>query len=139
MRKFLIVCTVGFLAVMLAGVGLQLAGYKTPVATASEPSILSMTQAERKAAYLARQDADTTSPESRARWACSARLKEAAYAPATVEWTRRPRWPVVQLSPGVFDVQADFTASNRLGVELTVAKRCRVTVSDQEARVVKVS
>jgi hypothetical protein len=113
----------------------------TPAVPAAEKSIFAMTQAERKAAYLARQDATADRPteENRARWACSARLKEAAHVPGSVEWTRRSQWPVVQARPGVFEVQAEFTASNRLGVALAVAKRCRVIVSDEAARVVKVS
>lgn len=141
MRKALVVCLVGFLAVMAAGIGLQLSGYTAPVATAAEPSIFTMTQGERKAAHLARMAAvaDVPSPENRARWACAARLKDAAYVPGSVEWTRRSQWPVVQSRPGVYEVAADFTASNRVGVELAVAKRCRVHVSDDTARVVKVS
>lgn len=142
MRKFLIFCTVGFFAVMLAGIGLQLAGYHAPAATApAEKSIFAMTQPERKAAHLARMTAyaDVPSAENRARWACAARLREAAYVPGSVEWTRRSQWPVVKARPGVYEVQAEFTTANRLGVELAVAKRCRVHVSDETARVVKVS
>lgn len=113
----------------------------TAPAASGEKSIFAMTQEERKAAHLARvlANADTPSPENRARWACSARLKDAAYVPGSMEWTRRSQWPVVQARPGVYEVQAEFTASNRIGVELAVAKRCRVHVTDDAARVVKVS
>ena len=108
------------------------------VTTSAEPKgIFMMTQAERKAAYLAKQERPPLA--DRMRWACSDRLASAAYVPSSIEWTRRSQWPTVQVAPGVYEVHAAFTASNRLGVELAVAKRCRIDATGPEPHVVKVS
>lgn len=98
-----------------------------PAGPPAAKSILSMTQAERKAAYLARQT--VASVENRARWACSEIVLASAIVPDSVEWTRRSTWPVIETHPGVYEVQANFTAANRMGVTTRETRSCIVKVA----------
>ena len=100
-----------------------LAGCGIRCAHAEEKSIWKMTQAERKAAYEARQAASAT-PQERARWACSDRIKAAAHVPDSVEWVRRSQWPTLEVAGGKYRVVATYTARNRLGVTVRESKVC---------------
>ena len=145
MRKFIRKSLVifGALLVLIVGIPLVTVG-PAKLAEAGRAAKLAEAapeaerQGERKAASLDRVDAGY-SPEKLARWACSARIKEAAYVPDSVEWTRRSQWPAVQSQPGVYEVSARFKATNRFGVELPTTARCQVRVSGEAARVIKVS
>lgn len=91
-------------------------------------SMLEMTQEERRAAHLARQEA-AHPMDDRARWACSDMIEQRLHVPDSVKWTRRSTWPSVQID-GVWHVSARYTARNRMGQTLPSSAVCKMRYSN---------
>lgn len=88
-------------------------------------SLILMTQEERRAAFLAKQEAERPPLQDRARWACSGFIERALYVPDSAQWVRRSTWPSAP-DRGEWFVQATYKAKNRAGVEAERVSICQM-------------
>lgn len=126
----LLVAGVLFIFSGLAAVGHGANAQKAAAAPQGAPqarpvSLISMTQEERRAAFLAKQEAERPPLQDRARWACSGFIERALYVPDSAKWVRRSAWPSAP-DRGEWFVQATYKATNRLGVEAERVSICQM-------------